>query len=453
MTTPSEAATKLTLTKSEELFERAQRLMPGGVNSPVRAFRAVGGHPVFMASGKGATLTDVDGKSYIDYVLSWGPLILGHAHREVREAVAQALESGTSFGACTEREVELAERIVEAYPSIERVRLVNSGTEATMAALRVARAATGRDKILKFEGCYHGHADSLLVRAGSGVATLGLPDSPGVPKALAELTVTVPFNDSAALEEAFRVHRNELAAAIVEPVVGNMGCVPPRPGFLARLRALTAEQGTVLIFDEVMTGFRVAYGGAQQLYRIDPDMTTLGKIIGGGLPVGAYGGKARLMDLVAPAGPVYQAGTLSGNPLAVAAGLKTLEVLRRPGIYERLESWTDRLSKGLIVEGARAGTLVTVNRVGSMFTTFFTSGPVSDYAGAKKADTKAYGRFFLGMLEAGVYLPPSQFEAAFASTAHSEGDLTATLAAAKRAFAGLGANQPHYCAEIGSKDD
>ena len=327
-------------TKSQVLFAKARRLMPGGVNSPVRAFRAVGGDPLFMASGKGATMTDVDGKSYIDYVLSWGPLILGHAHPEVVEALARAAETGTSFGACTPREVELAERIVEAYPSIERVRLVNSGTEATLSALRVARAATGRDKILKFEGCYHGHGDSLLVKAGSGVATLGLPDSPGVPRALAELTVTVPFNDSAALEEAFHVHRSELAAAIVEPVVGNMGCVPPRPGFLEKLRALTEEQGTILIFDEVMTGFRVAYGGAQKLYKIDPDMTTLGKIIGGGLPVGAYGGKARLMDLVAPAGPVYQAGTLSGNPLAVAAGLKTLEILRRPGIYERLDLLT-----------------------------------------------------------------------------------------------------------------
>ena len=380
-------------TKSQVLFAKARRLMPGGVNSPVRAFRAVGGDPVFMASGKGAMMTDVEGKSYIDYVLSWGPLILGHAHPEVVEALARAAETGTSFGACTPREVELAERIVEAYPSIERVRLVNSGTEATLSALRVARAATGRDKILKFEGCYHGHGDSLLVKAGSGVATLGLPDSPGVPRALAELTVTVPFNDAAALEEAFRVHRHELAAAIVEPVVGNMGCVPPRQGFLEKLRALTHEQGTVLIFDEVMTGFRVAYGGAQQLYKIDPDMTTLGKIIGGGLPVGAYGGKARLMDLVAPAGPVYQAGTLSGNPLAVAAGLKTLEILRRPGIYERLDSLTSKLTNGLIAEAARLAVPLTVNRVGSMFTAFFTPDSVYDYATAKKADTRGLRTF------------------------------------------------------------
>ncbi len=424
-------------TKSQVLFAKARKLMPGGVNSPVRAFRAVGGDPVFIASGKGATITDVDGKSYIDYVLSWGPLILGHAHPEVVEALACAAEAGTSFGACTAREVELAERILEAYPSIERVRLVNSGTEATLSALRVARAATGRDKILKFEGCYHGHGDSLLVKAGSGVATLGLPDSPGVPRALAELTVTVPFNDLAALEEAFQVHRNGLAAVIVEPVVGNMGCVPPRPGFLEELRALTREQGTILIFDEVMTGFRVAYGGAQQLYKIDPDMTTLGKIIGGGLPVGAYGGKARLMDLVAPAGPVYQAGTLSGNPLAVAAGLKTLEVLRRPGIYDRLDALTNKLTEGLASEAARQGVAVTVNRVGSMFTVFFTPIVVNDYSGAKKADAGAYGLFFRSLLDTGVYFPPSQFEAAFVSTSHSEGDVSATVQAASLAFAGL----------------
>jgi glutamate-1-semialdehyde 2,1-aminomutase len=424
-------------TKSQVLFAKARRLMPGGVNSPVRAFGAVGGEPIFMASGKGAMMTDVEGKSYIDYVLSWGPLILGHAHPEVVEALARVVETGTSFGACTPREVEMAECIVEAYPSIERVRLVNSGTEATLSALRVARAATGRDKILKFEGCYHGHGDSLLVKAGSGVATLGLPDSPGVPRALAELTVTVPFNDSAALEEAFRLHRHALAAVIVEPVVGNMGCVPPRQGFLEKLRALTHEQGTVLIFDEVMTGFRVAYGGAQQLYKIDPDMTTLGKIIGGGLPVGAYGGKARLMDLVAPVGPVYQAGTLSGNPLAVAAGLKTLEILRRPGIYERLDSLTSKLTTGLVAEAARQGVALTVNRVGSMFTAFFTPDPVSDYPSAKNSDTTAYGLFFRTLLDLGVYFPPSQFEAAFVSTSHSEGDVTATLQAASAGFSGL----------------
>ena len=309
-----------THSKSKEWFERAAGLMPGGVNSPVRAFRAVVGEPVFMASGKGPRMTDVDGNTYVDYVGSWGPLILGHCHPEVMEVLAKVLETGTSFGACTTREVELAEQIQKAFPSVERVRLVNSGTEATLSALRVARAATGREKILKFEGCYHGHADSLLVKAGSGVATLGLPDSPGVPAALAALTLTVPFNDMTALETIFDAHRDQIAAAIVEPVVGNMGCVPPQPGFLQKLRVLTEQQGTVLILDEVMTGFRVARGGAQQLYGIKPDLTTLGKIIGGGLPVGAYGGKAALMDLVAPAGPVYQAGTLSGNPLAVAAG-------------------------------------------------------------------------------------------------------------------------------------
>ena len=424
-------------TKSQLLFEKARSLMPGGVNSPVRAFRAVGGDPIFIDYGKGPLMTDVDGKSYIDYVLSWGPLIVGHAHPEVVEALSRAAETGTSFGACTPCEVELAERIVEACPSIERVRLVNSGTEATLSALRVARAATGRDKILKFEGCYHGHSDSLLVKAGSGVATLGLPDSPGVPRALAELAVTVAFNDMEALEQAFRSHRHALAAAIVEPVVGNMGCVPPQPGFLEKLRALTQEQGTVLIFDEVMTGFRVAYGGAQQLYKIDPDMTTLGKVIGGGLPVGAYGGKARFMDLVAPAGPVYQAGTLSGNPMAVAAGLKTLEILRRPGVYQRLDLLAGKLTDGLAAEARRQAVPLTVNRVGSMFTAFFKADTVQNYSGAKKADTKAYGQFFRALLEAGVYFPPSQFEAAFLSTSHSEGDVSATLQAATYAFAVL----------------
>jgi glutamate-1-semialdehyde 2,1-aminomutase len=379
----------------------------------------------------------VDGKTYIDYVLSWGPLILGHCHPEVVETLARVLGTGTSFGACTASEVELAERLCDAYPSIERVRLVNSGTEATLAALRVARAATGREKVLKFEGCYHGHGDSLLVKAGSGVATLGLPDSPGVPRALAELTVTLPFNDPAALEEAFRVHDHQFAAAIVEAVAGNMGCVPPRLGFLEKLRTLTAKQGTVLIFDEVMTGFRVAYGGAQQLYKIHPDLTTLGKIIGGGLPVGAYGGKAALMDLVAPAGPVYQAGTLSGNPLAVAAGLKTLEILRRPGTYERLDALTEKLTSGLASVAARAGVPLTVNRVASMFTAFFKADPVTDYASAKRADSAAFGRFFRSLLERGVYLPPSQFEAAFLSTSHSEDDVATTLQAAAHALTAL----------------
>jgi glutamate-1-semialdehyde 2,1-aminomutase len=421
-------------TKSHELFQKALSLIPGGVNSPVRAFRAVGGDPVFIARGKGSSIVDVDGKNYIDYVLSWGPLILGHCHPEVVEALARAIERGTSFGACTQGEIELAERICDAYPSIERVRLVNSGTEATLSALRVARAATGREKILKFEGCYHGHGDSLLVKAGSGVATLGLPDSPGVPRALAEMTVTVPFNDPAALEEAFRIHGHQLAAVILEPVVGNAGCIPPQAGFLEKLRKLTAGQGIVLILDEVMTGFRVAYGGAQELYKVQPDLTTLGKIIGGGLPVGAYGGKASLMDWVAPAGPVYQAGTLSGNPLAVTAGLKTLEILRRPGTYERLEVISNQLASGLAAAAAKGGVPLTVNRVGSMFTCFFTGHPVTDYASAKRADTGKFARFFRALLERGVYFPPSQFEAAFLSTAHSEADVTLTLQAAAKAF-------------------
>jgi len=406
--------------KSEELFRKAVRLMPGGVNSPVRAFRAVGGTPVFIASGRGAQVTDVDGNEYVDFVLSWGPLILGHCHPEVMKTLAAVLETGTSFGASTAGEVALAEEIIKAFPSIEQVRLVNSGTEATLSALRLARAATGREKILKFEGCYHGHSDSLLVKAGSGVATLGLPDSPGVPRALAELTITIPFNDFEALESAFKVYHDQLAAAVIEPVVGNMGVVPPNSGFLERLRALTEEQGTVLILDEVMTGFRVAYGGAQQLYGIRADLTTLGKVIGGGLPVGAYGGKASLMDRIAPSGPVYQAGTLSGNPLAVAAGLKTLEVLRRPGTYEHLEALGQRLARGLLEQAKRVEIPLTVNRVGSMLTAFFNSGPVTDYASARKSDMTLFARFFRGLLHRGVYFPPSQFEASFLSTAHSE---------------------------------
>ncbi|MGH9436160.1 MAG: glutamate-1-semialdehyde 2,1-aminomutase, partial [Terriglobia bacterium] len=354
--------------KSKQLFREAVQLIPGGVNSPVRAFRAVGGEPIFIASGTGSRMTSEDGDAYIDYVMSWGPLILGHRHPEVTEALARQLEKGTSFGAATAGEVELAARIHEAFPSIERVRLVNSGTEATLSALRVARGVTGREKILKFEGCYHGHSDSLLVRAGSGVATLGLPDSPGVPRALAELTLTAPYNDAAALERVFSMQGSQLAAAIVEPVAGNMGCVTPAPGFLERLRALTAKHGTVLIFDEVMTGFRLSYGGAQQLWGISPDMTTLGKVIGGGLPVGAYGGKAEIMEQVAPAGPVYQAGTLSGNPLAVAAGLKTLEIIRRPGFYEGLESTSAALAAGWARKAKAAGVTLTVNRAGSMLT-------------------------------------------------------------------------------------
>lgn len=412
--------------------------MPGGVNSPVRAFRAVGGAPVFVASGRGAQVKDVDGNTYLDFVLSWGPLILGHCHPEVMEAIAAVLRTGTSFGACTPGEVDLAEEITRAFPSVERVRLVNSGTEATMSALRLARAATKRDKILKFEGCYHGHSDSLLVKAGSGIATLGLPDSPGVPQVLAELTVTIPYNDVEALESAFQAHRGQLAAALVEPVVGNMGVVPPMDGFLKRLRALTEEQGTVLIFDEVITGFRVAYGGAQQLYGIRADLTTLGKVIGGGLPVGAYGGKASLMDQVAPSGPVYQAGTLSGNPLAVAAGTKTLEVLRRPGTYERLDELGKRFAGGLLEQSKQVGTPVSVNRVGSMLTTFFNPGTVTDYLSAKKSDTGKFARFFSAMLDRGVYFPPSQFESVFLSTAHTKEDVDRAVRLAGESFREIG---------------
>jgi glutamate-1-semialdehyde 2,1-aminomutase len=423
------------MTRSQELFAKALRLMPGGVNSPVRAFGAVGGDPPYMVKGEGSHITDADGRQYIDYVTSWGPLILGHAHPEVVETLIRTIQNGTSFGACTPGEVELAERIQRAFPSIELVRLTTSGTEATMSALRLARAATGREKILKFEGCYHGHADSLLVKAGSGVATFGLPDSPGVPRSLAALTVTVPYNHPGALEEAFNANRSRFAAAIVEPIAGNMGCVLPEPGFLEKLRALTAEQGTVLIFDEVITGFRVAPGGVQQLTGIRPDLTTLGKIIGGGLPVGAYGGKAELMNLLAPCGPVYQAGTLAGNPLAVAAGAKTLEILSRPGVYEQLEARAGKLATGIAEEAHRAGVPLTVNRAGSMFTPFFTAGPVSDYATAKQSGTAAFGRFFRQMLERSVYLPPSQFEVGFVSTAHSEADIASTLEAAREAFA------------------
>ncbi|HVF67910.1 MAG TPA: glutamate-1-semialdehyde 2,1-aminomutase [Pyrinomonadaceae bacterium] len=419
---------------SEELFARASELMPGGVNSPVRAFRGVGGTPRFIASASGATMTDVEGRTYVDYVGSWGPMILGHADAEVIEAIRDALARGTSYGAPTALEVEMAEEIIDAVPSVQMVRMVNSGTEATMSALRLARGATGRNKILKFEGCYHGHGDSLLVKAGSGVATLGLPDSPGVTAAVAQNTITAPFNDAAALEEVFAEHGEDIAAVIVEPVVGNMGCVPPREGYLQALRDITKRHGAILIFDEVMTGFRLARGGAQELYGVTPDLTTLGKIIGGGLPVGAYGGRRDIMEQVAPAGPVYQAGTLSGNPLAMTAGLATLRRLRDRAVYERLEEAGRRLTEGVAGAARDAGVETVTNRVGSMFTTFFTGEPVTDWPTAARADRDAYGRFFHSMLEGGVYLAPSQFEAAFIGVAHTDELLDRTIEAARLAF-------------------
>jgi glutamate-1-semialdehyde 2,1-aminomutase len=415
-------------TQSQVLFARAQKRIPGGVNSPVRAFRSVGGTPPFVVRGEGSRVWDVDGNRYIDYVCSWGPLLLGHRHPQIVRALEEALEGGTSFGMPTQREVELAEAICEALPSIEMVRLVNSGTEATMSALRLARAFTGRELVVKFEGCYHGHVDSLLVKAGSGVATLGIADTAGVPKCFADTTIALPFNSVDALAQAFKRHGHHIAAVIVEPVAGNMGCVPPQPGFLEALRELTQRHGALLIFDEVMTGFRVAFGGAQQLYGVCADLTTLGKVIGGGLPVGAYGGRADIMSKVAPTGPVYQAGTLSGNPLAVAAGLAMLRCLKaHPEIYEQIESRTAQLAAA-----APAG--ITVNRIGSMITFFFTPGPVTDYASAKQSDTPRFAEFFRWMLERGVYFPPSQFEAAFVSAAHSEEDIEQTVAAAREFF-------------------
>jgi len=423
--------------RSKALFARALKRIPGGVNSPVRAFRSVGGEPRFIKSGRGARVVDADGKSYIDYVGSWGPLILGHGAAPVREALRKQIDLGTSFGASTEQEIVLAEMICKAFPSIEKVRLVNSGTEAVMSAIRVARAFTGRNKILKFDGCYHGHADGLLVKAGSGVVTLGLPDSPGVPPQYSALTISAPYNDPETFERALACNRAEIAAVIVEPVAGNMGTVPPAKGFLQRLRKLTREDGALLIFDEVMTGFRVAYGGAQQLYGVKADLTCLGKIIGGGLPVGAYGGKREIMSWVAPEGPVYQAGTLSGNPLAVAAGIATLTALRKPGTYRKLEQTTARLVEGLRDAAAVRGIPVQINRVGSMFTVFFTSTPVSDFATAKTSDTARYGKFFRSLLEQGIYLAPSQFEACFVSLAHSMKDVNATIRAARAAFEAL----------------
>jgi glutamate-1-semialdehyde 2,1-aminomutase len=422
------------MTRSEELFERAKAVIPGGVSSPVRAFKAVGGSPLFVARAEGARFWDADGRAFLDYVGSWGPMILGHAHPAVLDAVRDALARGTSYGAPCELEAELAERVVRLVPSVEKVRFVSSGTEATMSALRVARGFTGRRKILKFDGCYHGHADSLLVSAGSGVATLGIPGSPGVPEGTVADTLVAPFNDVAAVEAVVAAHGQDLAAIIVEPVCGNMGTVAPGPGYLQALREITRRNGTVLICDEVMTGFRLAPGGAQQLYGLTPDMTCLGKILGGGLPAAAYGGRADIMATVAPEGPVYQAGTLSGNPLAMAAGAALLDLLAKPGTYEALEARSARLEKGLRRAAAEAGVTVTINRVGSMITVFFCAGPVTDYATAKSSDTKRFGRFFHAMLDRGVYLPPAQFEAAFVSLAHGESEIDQTTAAAAEAF-------------------
>jgi glutamate-1-semialdehyde 2,1-aminomutase len=419
------------MTRSESLFESAGRLMPGGVNSPVRAFRGVGGTPFFVARASAARIEDVDGKSYIDFLGSWGPLILGHAHPSVVEALGEAARRGTSYGAPTEGEVEMAGLIARAMPSMEMVRLVSSGTEAAMSAIRLARGATGRDLVVKFDGCYHGHADSLLVKAGSGGATFGVPDSRGVPAALAALTVALPFNDLDALARFMAARGGEVAVVVVEPVAGNMGVVAPAPGYLQGLRDLCTRHGALLLFDEVITGFRVGPGGAQALYGVRPDLTCLGKIIGGGLPVGAYGGRRELMEQVAPLGGVYQAGTLSGNPLAVAAGLATLRALTGPEVYRRLESLGARVESGLVDAAARAGLPLTVNRVGSMLTAFFTGEPVVDLASAKRSDTARYARFFHGMLARGVFLAASQFEAAFVSLAHTDDDLEAAAQAAR----------------------
>lgn len=416
--------------KSDRLFEQARTRIPGGVNSPVRAFKSVGRNPIFINRARGSRMWDVDGNEFIDYVGSWGPMILGHADERVIEAVRQAAIDGTSFGAATAREVELAEMISTMVPSIEMVRMVNSGTEATMSAIRLARAYTGKERIIKFEGCYHGHADPFLIKAGSGAMTLGVPDSPGVTRSTAHDTLTAQFNNLDSVQKLVDAYPREIACLIVEPVVGNMGCVPPEKGFLASLQKLCSLHGIVLIFDEVMTGFRLAPGGAQELYGITPDLTTLGKIIGGGLPVGAYGGKRELMGLVAPSGPVYQAGTLSGNPLAMAAGLATLRALQEsPGFYESLEAKARQLEKGMDGIIRKYDVPLTQNRVGSMFTVFFTSTDVMDYATAKTSDTARFSLYFNEMLQAGIYLPPSQFEAAFLSTTHSSEDIQRTVAA------------------------
>jgi len=420
--------------ESRKLFEKAKRLIPGGVNSPVRSFKAVGGNPLFIKSAKGSRIYDVDGNEYIDYVLSWGPMILGHAHPQVTKALQRAAEKGTSYGAPTSLEIELASMICKAYPSVEIVRMVNSGTEAAMSAIRVARGFTGRDKIIKFEGCYHGHADGLLVKAGSGALTLGVPDSPGVPRDYAKNTISLPFNDLKILEGVLKKEAKNIACIILEPVVGNIGCVLPKPGFLEGVRRLTKKYDIVLIFDEVMTGFRVSYGGAQKAYGIKPDMTCLGKVIGGGLPVGAYGGKKEIMKMVAPEGPVYQAGTLSGNPLAMTAGIETLKILSKSTNYKKLLNKAEALEYALRDASKRAGIKTKFYRAGTMFCTYFTDSEVFDYATAKKSDTKKFAQFFRKTLDRGINLAPSQFEAGFMSLAHSQTDINKTARAAYEAF-------------------
>lgn len=429
--------TTIKTTKSEEIFTAAQKLMPGGVSSPVRAFKSVGGQPIVFDRVKGAYIWDVDGNQYIDYVGTWGPAICGHAHPDVINALHEALEKGTSFGAPSALENVLAEIVIDAVPSIEMVRFVNSGTEACMAVLRLMRAFTKRDKIIKFEGCYHGHADMFLVKAGSGVATLGLPDSPGVPKSATINTLTAPYNDLEAVKALFEENPDEIAGVILEPVVGNAGFIVPDAGFLEGLREITQEHGALLVFDEVMTGFRIAYGGAQEKFGITPDLTTLGKIIGGGLPVGAYGGRQDIMSMVAPAGPVYQAGTLSGNPLAMTAGIKTLELLQKPGNYESLDRITKKLADGMLQIAKETGHAACGGQISGMFGFFFTEGPVHNYEDAKKSDLAKFSRFHRGMLERGIYLAPSQFEAGFTSLAHTEEDIDRTLAAARDVMSAL----------------
>ena len=421
---------------SRKLQQRAEQLIPGGVNSPVRAFRSVGCEPPYIVRGQGSHIWDADANEYVDYVGSWGPLILGHAAPTVIDALIEAARKGTSFGASTPAEADLAELVISAFPHMQKVRFVSSGTEATMSAIRLARGYTKRKYIVKFEGCYHGHSDALLVKAGSGIATLGIPGSAGVPEEFTQFTLALPYNDTSATEQAFTKFKHQIACVIVEPVVGNMGCVPPAPGYLEALRAITAHEQTLLIFDEVMTGFRLAFGGAQELYGVQPDLTTMGKIIGGGLPVGAYGGPSEVMDLIAPLGPVYQAGTLSGNPLAMAAGYATLTYLHdHQDVYAKLDKLAGEVVEGVASAAKEAGVTLCHNRVGSMFTWFFVRGPVTDWTSAAKSDTAAFGRFFRAMLENGIYLAPSQFEAAFLGAAHTEHDLQQTVAAAKQAFA------------------